>query len=55
MSAYEGYRSFVSPQFVAEFQRDTKEVFADDHTDHTELIVAESEGRLVGTITFYPA
>ncbi len=51
MSAYEEYRPFVSPELVAEFRRDTGEVFAEDHT---ELIVAESEGRLVGTITFYP-
>jgi predicted N-acetyltransferase YhbS len=50
-SAYEEYRPFVSPEFVAEFRRDTREVFADHHT---EVIVAESQGRLVGTITFYP-
>src|SRR5260370_36774744 len=32
MSAYEEYRAFVSPEFVAEFQRDTREVFAEAHT-----------------------
>jgi len=51
MSAYEEYRPFVTPEFVAEFRDDTREVFAADHTD---IIVAESEGRLVGTVTFYP-
>jgi GNAT superfamily N-acetyltransferase len=51
MSAYEEYRSFVTPEFVSEFQRDTRDVFAEDHT---EVIVVESEGRLVGTVTFYP-
>jgi len=51
MRAYEEYRPFVTPEFVSEFQRDTTEVVADDHT---EVIVAESAGRLVGTVTFYP-
>ena len=51
MSAYEEYRPFVSSEFVSEFQRDTRDVFAEGHT---QVIVAEREGRLVGTVTFYP-
>jgi GNAT superfamily N-acetyltransferase len=51
MSAYEEYLSFVTPEFVAEFRDDMRDVFAADHTD---VIVAESEGRLIGTVTFYP-
>jgi ribosomal protein S18 acetylase RimI-like enzyme len=51
MRAYDEYRPFVTPEFASEFQRDMTEVVADDHT---EVIVAESAGRLVGTVTFFP-
>jgi GNAT superfamily N-acetyltransferase len=52
MRAYEEYRPFVTPEFVAEFQRDATEVVADEHTE--VIVAAESGGRLVGTVTFYP-
>jgi len=51
LAAYGEFGSFLTAQFVQEFREDVIRLMNDENT---EVLVAEEDGSVVGTITFYP-
>jgi GNAT superfamily N-acetyltransferase len=51
LEAYQEFGRFVSPEFAEMFQADAADV--DGRAPFADLIVAERDGQLVGTVTFY--
>lgn len=50
-AAYQQFGSLLSEEFLASFHEDVRSVLS---ADHTQKIVAEHGGRLVGAIVMYP-
>jgi GNAT superfamily N-acetyltransferase len=51
MTAYGDFEAFVDDEFKAGFAAEVPQLMKDEHT---EVILAELGGELVGSITFYP-
>ncbi len=51
LEAYEEFGDFVTPEFQAIFRADAADV--ESRAPFTDLIVAESDGTIVGAVTFY--
>jgi hypothetical protein len=52
VAAYEEYAPFLSPESWEYLRHDVADVRG--RLSHTELVVAELAGRIVGAVTFYP-
>ncbi|HEX2053530.1 MAG TPA: GNAT family N-acetyltransferase [Actinomycetota bacterium] len=51
LDAYSQFAPFLGDDFVEEYREEAGDVI--DHP-HTEVLVAEVDGHLAGTVTFYP-